>query len=72
LGPASKRQVTPAAAVRLGWITGRSMDSDEDLFPVSATQAYSGRVTMATYECFELVRQELAKDEVNIALPTGN
>jgi len=36
------------------------------------SEAYSGPITLGQYERFEHVRDMLAKQGVNITLPTGN
>jgi arylsulfatase len=34
--------------------------------------SYSGPVTLTNYERFQWVREQLAKEGINLALPTGN
>ena len=36
------------------------------------SESYSGPVTLTNYQRFEWVREQLKKEGVNIALPTGN
>jgi len=36
------------------------------------SESYSGPVTLSNYERFQFVRDQLAKEGVSIALPTGN
>ena len=36
------------------------------------SESYSGPVTLTNYERFQFIRDQLAKEGVSIALPTGN
>jgi len=36
------------------------------------SESYSGPITLSNYQRFQFVRDQLAKEGVNIALPTGN
>ena len=36
------------------------------------SESYSGPVTLTNYQRFQWVREQLAKEGVNIAMPTGN
>jgi hypothetical protein len=36
------------------------------------SQSYSGPVTLTNYERFQFIRDQLAKEGITIALPTGN
>jgi arylsulfatase len=36
------------------------------------SEAYSGPITISNYERFQFVREQLAKEGMNIPLPTGN
>ena len=36
------------------------------------SESYSGPITLSNYQRFQFVRDQFAKEGVNIALPTGN
>ena len=36
------------------------------------SESYSGPITLTNYQRFQWVREQLEKEGVNIALPTGN
>jgi arylsulfatase len=36
------------------------------------SESYSGPITLTNYQRFQWVREQLAKEGVNIAMPTGN
>ena len=62
------------------WVMVTIGDSIKDLMKTyvqypprkQQSESYSGPITLSQYERFQFVRDQLAKEGVTIALPTGN